>query len=174
MSLVGFSAKNHPQQVDRGGALDAIDDRRTPSDLFAALQAEFRFTVDVAASEVNALLPRFFTKEQDGCEQTWFGERVWCNPPYSGIGRWVQKAWYAMTVEGAESVVMLLPANRTEQNWWQEQVEPWRDGKVVEGVTLRVRFLAGRLRFQRPEWTPGPKGDRPPFGCCLLIFTRIP
>jgi hypothetical protein len=62
---------------------------------------------------------------------------------------------------------MLLPANRVEQGWWQDHVEPFRDRP---GSPLRVEFLRGRMRFDRPGWQPGPKGDRPPFGCALLIW----
>lgn len=43
---------------------------------------------------------------------------------------------------------------------------------VIPGSPLRVEFLRGRMRFDRPDWQPGPKGDRPPFGCCLLIWQR--
>lgn len=97
-------------------------------------------------------------------------ERVWCNPPYSDCGAWVRKAWDEWRSEGRpELIVMLLPANRVEQKWWQEQVEPYRDRP---GSPLRVEFLPGRMRFIRPNWTPGPKGDRPPFGCCLLIWSH--
>ena len=95
-------------------------------------------------------------------------ERVWCNPPYSDCGAWVRKAWAeweAPTRPGL--IVMLLPANRVEQGWWQDHVEPFRDRP---DSPLRVEFLRGRMRFDRPGWTPGPKGDRPPFGCCLLIW----
>lgn len=62
---------------------------------------------------------------------------------------------------------MLLPANRVEQKWWQEHVEPVRDRP---GSPLTVEFLAGRMRFIRPTAVIGPKGDRPPFGCALLIW----
>jgi hypothetical protein len=27
------------------------------------------------------------------------------------------------------------------------------------------------MRFDRPGAVIGPKGDRPPFGCCLLIWS---
>lgn len=64
-------------------------------------------------------------------------------------------------------IAMLLPANRVEQAWWQDHVEPFRDRP---GSPLRVEFLRGRMRFHRPDWQPGPKGDRPPFGCALLIW----
>jgi phage N-6-adenine-methyltransferase len=162
VSLVGFRAQNHPQQAVK----DEVDDRAIRDEDFARLNARFRFTVDAAASPTNAKMPRYWTPEDDALAQPWQGERVWCNPPYSDIARWVSKAWHEY-VGGAELIVMLLPANRTEQTWWQDQVENQRD-RGAPG--LRVEFLRGRMRFDRPGVVVGPKGDRPPFGCCLLIW----
>lgn len=170
--IVGFRAKNHPQQVRAKGADGDTDDRWTPDDLFQQLHRKHRFTLDAAASDHNHKCARYFTVERDGLMQSWGGGAVWCNPPYSDIRPWVEKAWKAMQNEGARRVVMLLPANRTEQGWWQDLVEPFRDRGVSMGMRLTVTFLPGRLRFHRPNWTPGPKGNRPPFGCCLLVFTR--
>lgn len=124
VSLVGFHARNHRQQVRRRGADPQVDDRATTLDVFEPLNERFRFTVDVAAHAGNAKLPRFFSIEDDGLAQSWAGERVWCNPPYSLIEPWVAKAHAATD---AELIVMLLPANRTEQGWWQRHVEPFRD-----------------------------------------------
>lgn len=169
MSLVNFKARNHPQRSRKRGADDATDDRRTPRELFDGLHATHRFTVDAAASAANALLPRYWTVADDGLAQSWIGERVWCNPPYSNLEAWARKA----RTGGAECVVLLLPANRTEQGWWQREVEPFRD-RHGAGWDCAVRFLPGRLRFVRPDWVPGPKGDRPPFGCCLVIWNFGP
>lgn len=169
MSLVRFSARNHPQQTDRNGARDDVDDRRTPPELFDPLHAEFRFTLDAAATAENTKLKRWC--RTDGLVESWRGERVWCNPPYSDIGPWVEKAWHELMKGGCECVVMLLPANRTEQRWWQEHIEPYRDAaSMVSRIQLHVRFLRGRQRFDRPGWTKPAKGDRPPFGLCLLIW----
>ena len=66
---------------------------------------------------------------------------------------------------------MLLPANRPEQPWWQTWVEPYRDRP---GSPLTVRFLPGRLRFIKPGATEIKPNERPPFGCCLLIWTEEP
>lgn len=168
MSLVNFNAQNHPQQTKRRGAIDAVDDRQTPPELMLALRERFAFTLDAAASVENRQCEHYWSLEQDGLMQPWSGV-VWCNPPYSDLGAWVRKAWAEIARKGGpETVVMLVPANRTEQGWWQREVEPFRD----KGSGLRVEFLPGRMRFKRPDWVPGPKGDRPPFGCCLLIFTR--
>ena len=39
---------------------------RTPKEIWEQLSKEFRFTVDVCASDVNHLLPKYYTK--DGME----------------------------------------------------------------------------------------------------------
>jgi phage N-6-adenine-methyltransferase len=165
--LAGFKASNHPQQLATRGALDEVDDRGTEPEYVRSLESRFGepFTLDVAAAPHNAKAPRYFTRADDGLQQSWAGERVWCNPPYSNLYAWVAKAWSEF--ENTRGIVMLLPANRPEQKWWQELVEPKRDRP---GSPLRVEFLPGRMRFERRDKTIGPKGDRPPFGCCLLIW----
>lgn len=179
MTLAGFKSSNHPQQTAKRGAKDAVDDRGTDQAFFDHTSRRFGgFTLDVAAAPHNAKCKRFYDINDDGLDQRWSG-RVWCNPPYSDIRPWVQKAWDEWTVKTPggpwfgepELIVMLLPANRVEQGWWQDLVEPYRDRP---GEDLRVEFLRGRMRFDRPDWQPGPKGDRPPFGCCLLIWQEAP
>jgi phage N-6-adenine-methyltransferase len=169
MSMVGYKGKNHPQQVDLRGALDEVDDRGTHPNDFNPLNERFGFTLDVAAAPHNAKCERYFTRADDGLEQPWIGERVWCNPPYSKIGDWVQKAHFEW-VDGAELIVMLLPANRTEQGWWQDLVEPWRTNPAQR--FFRVEFLRGRMRFIKAGQAEIGPNERPPFGCCLLIWSR--
>jgi phage N-6-adenine-methyltransferase len=174
MMLAGFKSSNHPQQTRRRGARDDVDDRGTDQAFFDALSERFGgFTLDVAAAPHNAKCAAYYTRDDDGLVQPWHG-KVWCNPPYSDIRAWVTRAWEAWErMPGAATqptlIVMLLPANRVEQAWWQDLVEPYRDRP---DSPLRVEFLRGRMRFDRPGWTPGPKGDRPPFGCCLLIWSK--
>lgn len=166
--MMGMEPRNHPRQVKARGADDAVDDRATHPLQFAAFDEEWGpFTVDVAASPANAKCDRFYTREDDGLEQDWSGETVWCNPPFSDIAPWLRKAW--ASVETAERIVMLLPANRTEQPWWQAMVEPFRDRA---SSSLRVEFLPGRMAFLRPGQTAVHAGERPIFGVCLLVFQR--
>ena len=197
MTLIGFRAQNHAQQVTANGPKDEVDDRGTDPSFIAEVQSRFGdFTLDAAAAAHNHKAPAYYTRDDNGLNKDWFGN-VWCNPPYSDCGAWVRKAWHewcrhidptaatagstivcggcALTrtsdttrdLPRPERIVMLLPANRVEQAWWQDHVEPFRDRP---GSPLRVEFLRGRMRFHRPGWTPGPKGDRPPFGCVLLIW----
>lgn len=172
---MSYIARNHPQQTaargplaealfpleDGYGATDEVDDRGTTPELFAELHTRFAFTIDVAAAAHNAKLPRYYDIASNGLAQPWYGERVFCNPPYSNIRPWVEKAWCS----GAELIVMLLPANRTEQGWWQDLIEQERRQGVID-----VEFLPGRIRFLRPgQHAIGPN-ERPPFGICLVIW----
>lgn len=169
MSLVGFKGQNHVQQTGKRGPLDRVDDRGTPPELFDPLHARFGFTLDVAAAAHNAKCERFFSIEDNGLVQPWSG-RVWCNPPYSDLDAWVRKAWHEwqLLMRRVELVVMLLPANRTEQGWWQDWIEPFRG----QGGGLSIEFLRGRQRFIMPGQTEVLPNQRPPFGVCLAIWER--
>lgn len=136
--------------------MSAKDERETPADLFHALHGEFRFTLDAAASHVNHKLPRYCTLEghfsgmedgrpwqdsgDDGLHTSWRDERVWCNPPFSHLDPWLEKAWK----DEPDVACLLLPANRMEQPLWHNYVEPYRDRP---GSPLSTRFLAGRRHF---------------------------
>lgn len=173
MSLVGFKAANHPQQVARDGADDATDDMRTPPEIFTPLDKRHFFTIDAASSHLNALLPRHWTKAENALLQSWDDERVWCNPPYSNLTAWVKKADAEMRKGTCSMVCMLLPSNRTEQKWWQTFIEPYRDREPTSGILLRTTFLSGRPRFIRPGWVKPVKGDRPPFGLVVCVWQRL-
>ncbi|GAA4075657.1 DNA N-6-adenine-methyltransferase [Nocardioides kongjuensis] len=156
MTLSGFKAQNHPQQTTRRGVDADVDDRAThPIDFARIDETHGPFTVDVAAAAHNTKCGRF-----------WTGERVWCNPPYSDIGPWVRKAWECWA--STSGITMLLPANRTEQSWWQQMVEPFRDRP---GSPLRTEFQRGRWRFLKPGDTAIEPNSRPPFGVVLLTWT---
>ena len=183
--------KNHPLHRKGKGALDSVDDRETPPDVFDPLNAEFRFTLDAAAARHNAKCRRYYTLGPgplhnprqlsvfpdvivgdpdalaiDGLEQEWAaGEVIWVNPPFSAIEPWVLKAAYC-----AATVVMLLPANRCEQPFWQRHIEPWRDGRSPRPVT---RFLSGRRCFRnRGAAITNRTSKNPPFGIVIVIWDR--
>ncbi len=186
--------RNHPnQRRKRGGADDSIDDRETPPDVFDPLNAEFRFTLDAAAARHNAKCPRYFAlgpskgfdprqlalfddlyvgDEEavaiDGLAQRWGNEEViWCNPPFSDLEPWVRKATMSLA-----TVVMLLPANRMEQPWWQKYIEQWRDGRS-NNILLETRFLAGRRCFRnRGAEIKNRTSRNPPFGIVIVIWDR--
>lgn len=166
------------------------------------------FTLDVAASpgnQVNGEDGIYYSleNEDDGLKEQWHGD-VWCNPPYSDIAPWLRKAWYEwhrgkaasfilgparqLMAEQAglvernlvKSITMLLPANKTEQRWWQSYVERHSHREQV-----RVHFLAKRRRFLMPDGSPilarkdgvvvrnkagVPLVGSPGFGLCVLSW----
>jgi phage N-6-adenine-methyltransferase len=172
VSLVNFKGRNHPQQTRKRGARPEVDERQTSPEVFGPLHERFGFTIDAAALPRNAKLKRFWTPAEDALTRSWAGWRVWCNPPYSNIEPWVEKAhdewvWTRSGHGGPELIVMLVPANRTEQGWWQRQVEPHSRARRQD---FRVEFLPGRLRFIAFDADEIKPNERPPFGCCLLIW----
>ncbi len=123
----------------------------TPQDLFDALNAEFKFTLDVCATPDLAKCKRYFSPEKDGLSQNWTGS-CWMNPPYgSEIGDWISKA--AESSDNGATVVCLVPA-RVDTAWW------WDFVSFVE-----VRFLRGRLRFDGADASA-------PFPSAVVVFGR--
>lgn len=161
MTLSLFKPRNHPQQVGARGVSESIDERWTPADLYREYDARFHFTLDVAATAENAKTAQFYDIASDGLRSPWWGS-VWCNPPYSALEDWVQKAHAER--EGCRAIVMLLPANRTEQPFWQKYIEPYRDN----GAWLRTEFIARRRNFGSPDGSRW--NSSPPFGLVAVIF----
>lgn len=123
----------------------------TPQDLFDKLNDEFHFDLDVCATTGNAKCAAFYSPEQDGLTQPWYGN-CWCNPPYGRqVGKWVKKAYDTAYVNG-NLVVMLLPA-RTDTSWFHN----WIYNKA------EIRFLRGRLKF-------GNSKNSAPFPSMIVIF----
>lgn len=126
------------------------DDWATPDWFFEKLDAMFGFTLDACASAENAKCQKYFSKTQDGLAQRWRG-KVFCNPPYSQVADWMQKA-FEESQRGAV-VVCLVPA-RTCTQWWHN----WVEGKAD------VVFVEGRLRF-------GNAKNPAPFPSAVVVYT---
>ena len=105
----------------------------------------------MCASDTNAKLPFYWTREQDGLRADWRGKRIWINPPYgSEIGSWVAKA----ATSGAEICVCLLPA-RTDTRWFHDH--------IYSNPAAEIRFVKGQLKF-------GGSRNSAPFPSMLVIF----
>lgn len=131
------------------------DEWATPQVLVNWLNQTFTFTLDAASTHENAKCERHFTIEDDGLSQSWAGERVWLNPPYSQISPWMKKAYESARDD--RSTVVCLVAARTDTRWWQD----WVKGKANE-----VEFLAGRVTFSRP----GKDANTAPFPSAIVIY----
>ena len=58
------------------------DQWATPQWLYDELNKKFNFNLDPYADETNCKCKKYFNKEQNGLQQDWGGQRVFCNPPY--------------------------------------------------------------------------------------------
>ncbi len=134
----------------------------TPPEIYHALNREFHFVGDVAASDTNHLHRVYLTQETDALSVLWgmaFNDGcVWCNPPYSDIGPWVEKA--QETTCSPPGVVMLVPAD-VSVGWFKQA--------LID--VSEVRFITGgRLAFINPETGKPSGGGR--MGSMLLIWNR--
>lgn len=78
--------------INRGMYTSNSEEWATPQDFFKKLDDEFHFTLDPCATKENAKCEKYYTKEQDGLNQDWTGETVFCNPPYGkDIWKWCRK-----------------------------------------------------------------------------------
>lgn len=153
---------------DYGGSKTPVEQRnlwQTPVPLFVALDAEFRLTLDAAASADNALCNRYITEEQNTLETPWANYLsipgyVWLNPPYSDITPFVQKA--ADESKNQIGTVMLVPAD-TSVGWFREAIE----------TASEVRFIVGgRLAFINPVSGKPVSGNNK--GSMLIIWHPYP
>lgn len=113
------------------------DEWRTPKWFFEMLQARYGvFELDAAASRDNALCSRYFDEQSDGLAQPWPKDvRIFCNPPWSNISPWVKKA-----LNEECHITLLLPANRSDQEWFHELLSS----------PYEIVFHRGRLSFEDP------------------------
>lgn len=136
----------------------ASDDWGTDHGVFAKLNDEFHFTLDVNADVTNHKCPLYFTKEQNALIQKWAPHRCYCNPPFSLNYEFIKKG--KEEANRGAFVVFLIPA-RTNVSWFHEFV--WDNKKHQPQVGVTVRFFPGRLPYI------GSHGEAP-FPVMLIVF----
>jgi len=113
---------------------------RTPPEIFHALNAEFCFVLDAAASKENALCRSYITEMQDTLATDWKAVMpdipgyAWLNPPYSKPMPFVKKA----AQENADNwtgVVMLLNADCLV-GWLLEAIKTAHEVRFITGGRL--------------------------------------
>lgn len=148
------------------------DDWRTPPPLFRAIQAHLGLfcIADMAADRENALCPIWFGKDFDTLAQPAedIAARIlkalpnpdpahhalWCNPPYSaeGLEAWMRKGRHVSAVTRLPWV-MLLPASRTEQDFFY----------TCPPESYHLTYLKVRAAYVRPDGTKGKSPNHPSF-----------
>jgi phage N-6-adenine-methyltransferase len=141
------------------------DDWETPADLFAQLNAEFRFTLDVAANGANRKCGRWLgpgSATPDALVLPWSGT-CFLNPPYSrgAQHKFIAKAAGEARI-GRATTVALLPA-RTDTKSFHTYI--WDAARQTPRSRVDVRFLPGRLRFVGAA-------DAAPFPSMVVVFWR--
>lgn len=138
--------------INKGMFSSNSDDWATPQNIFDKLNEEFKFTLDPCATIQNHKCKKYFTKEEDGLQQDWSGEIVFCNPPYGkSIVEWVKKCHDEHFFKGV-TCVMLIPA-RTDTRWFHQYIY----GKS------EIRFIKGRLKF-------GDATSSAPFPSAIVVY----
>jgi hypothetical protein len=122
--------------------------------LFEQLHSEYLFTVDICAVAHNAKLSRYVSPRENALKIdaawnaegiSWLlnepcrkAERVWCNPPYDDIPRWLAHALEP------EISMYLLPA-RTDREWFRK----WKQ-------RAEVHWFVGEKPHRRLQFEPPP------------------
>lgn len=130
------------------------DDWRTPYRLFRNLHREFNFNLDGAATEHDALLPRF---TDDIHNQSWDGERVFCNPPYSDTKTFLVKA------PEADLAVFLIPY-RPQTIYWLKHI-------FTNPLCHEIRILHRAVKYLPPAGHNGLV-IRSPFPSAVVVFKK--
>lgn len=133
------------------------DSWQTPENVLDLVRSVEPIGLDPCTSPDNPVgADKFYTESEDGLSQSspwWTGRGlIFVNPPYSNVGRWMEKAssgWLS-------TVICLVPA-RTDTKWFHE---------FVWAQTALVCFWKGRLKFKgAPSCAPFPSA--------IVCYTRI-
>ena len=131
------------------------DEWETPNDLFGGMDANFNFTLDVAASPDNAKCDKYFTIEDNALSKSWVGERTFCNPPYSKIKDWVKKNYEESKLDPEHPKVMLIPG-RCDTQYWHDYIMR----------ATNIYMIKGRLKFSNSQ-------NSAPFPSVVIVFHGI-
>jgi len=122
--------------------------------VFEWYNKRYSFTTDVAANDKNHLCDHYFTIGDDALTKDW-GVSNWCNPPYSNITPWVEKAIEEMGK--GNTTVMLIPAD-TSVAWFK---------KAFDNCS-GCEFISGRISFINAETGKPQSGNNK--GSVVFIF----
>lgn len=143
----------------------SLQTRRTPKWLFWELSRRFGpFSCDLFASPRNALLPLYFTRQDNALEQVW-PDNGFGNSPFAIMGDAVAKA-HAEALRGIHSV--LLGPVGGSQDWFHELAMRWTiwqpdvrinydmpNGAPTWGADRDSVVIAFGPRHENPRWRKG-------------------
>ena len=123
-------------------AVSLGDNYGTPEWLFEFAQHRYgKFQLDVCASRANSKCQYHIGEPENGLACPWENLN-WCNPPYSDITPWVEKANWEASYRW-NSTVMLPPADFST-DWF----------RLIWGASTRIDILNHRVRFDGATGSP--------------------
>lgn len=133
----------HPDIVTDDEVIALRQEWGTPPDLFAALDREFHFDIDVCASDENKKCDVWIDQESDALSKSvpWLGDEdtgvraAFCNPGFSKPFPWIKKAHSEALQHDGVVVVVGLTSNSAD--WW------W----YVAQHATEIRLLRPRPQF---------------------------
>lgn len=130
----------------------------TPQYLFDWLNSIYLFDIDLCASGENTKCAAWFDERDNSLIKQWYdhGSRGFCNPPYSNIKPWIEKA-----MEEADKgfiTVMLIPTPNGESHYHEIFVR-----------AKSITFITGRIAFYNPYLKKEVSGNSR--GSCVVEFS---
>lgn len=137
------------------------DEWRTPPELFDALNDEFRFKVDVCATQNNMFCHTYFTQQRSALDEEWTSnnyqyEPCFVNPPFSQTQKFLLRAEEQAKKHNI-TVVALANAN-TDTKWFER----------AEKSANEIRLLTGRVQFLKPDGSKAKNGNAK--GQCIIVW----
>ena len=134
----------------------------TPQYIFDWLNNIYNFNVDLCASAENYKYMNYFSKDFNALDRSWLSRDNartvgFCNPPYSDISPWIDKA--ISEAENGFTTVMLIETPNGQKHYKQ----------LFEKATS-ITFITGRLAFYNPHLKKHVSGNTR--GSCVVEFSK--
>lgn len=145
----------------------ASDDYMTPKEIYTELLKLTRngiFDIDVCCSETHIpALKHFVNIVYDGLKEKWSGY-CFMNPPFKYTKHWVEKAVKEVSNDFMTTVIAILPADRTETKYYQEN--------ILKNPNCVFAFIPGKVGFISPF---NPEAEIIPSQKIMVaVFTQLP
>jgi phage N-6-adenine-methyltransferase len=119
----------------------------TPDEFHSAIEGRFgAIAIDLAASKSNAIVPRFFSREQNSLKKNWAtllsGGIGYLNPPFDPMAPWVDKS----EMESQQGARLLVLCQASVGADWFWQMFPFC---AVYALTPRLTFVGHKSGFPK-------------------------
>jgi phage N-6-adenine-methyltransferase len=156
-----YDDKGNHIKITRKNMSKLSDERTTPDDLFFPLHKEFQFTIDVAATDSNKKVERYYSRKDSAFKHKWNNEVAFMNPPYSELRKWLRKAY---NERFDATIVAVLPCDGSTR-WFHDYI--WDESKNRTRPGVEIRFPSKRFKFS--DYDTGAK-----FATLIAIFRICP